>query len=128
MNDKETYPKLTAAIQGMLNLSGLKMFHVAVTGDPFPALNAPVTELATVTLQEGKSKEELEAVLGELSKAIAAAPVAVSPVWGPLVEKENTWALFIGWTTVEVRVLCHCLKKLRRLMNLRHSVRRTGRL
>ena len=105
MNDTEVYPKLVKAIQDILDPSTLKMMHVACTSDPFPALNAPVTELATFALQEGKSKAALEVLVQELSVAIGAAPKgagAISPVWGPIVERENDLGLFIGWTSVDV--------------------------
>ncbi|KAH9857623.1 hypothetical protein C2E23DRAFT_284027 [Lenzites betulinus] len=107
MNDAETYPKLGAAVGAFFD--GAKtgkneMIHVRPTSDPYKAFEAPVTELALFTLQEGKSKAELEQAIGTLSDAMNAAGEAdgvVSSSWGPIAEKDNGFALFIGWTSVD---------------------------
>ena len=107
MNDKEVYPKLNKEIQSVFDLSGIKMFHVATQSDPTAALTAPVTELVTFTLQEGKSKATLQALVEQLVTGANAAPKEAGvfgAVWGPTVEKENVLAGFLGWASVDVCV------------------------
>ncbi len=106
MMDEVTYPPLVDAIQKVIDPFKLKMFHCAFTSEPYRALEAPVTELATFTLNAGQSKDALEGLVDDLSKALNAAPResgVVSSAWGPTIEFENIVALFIGWTSLEVR-------------------------
>ena len=107
MNDEVAYPPLVDAIQQVIDPFKLKMFHCAFTSEPYEALEAPVTELATFTLNPGQSKDALEGLVENLSQAMNAAPPesgVVHAAWGPTIELNDVVALFIGWTSVEVRV------------------------
>ena len=51
------------------------------------------------------AKEVLATKMGELAKAVNALPEswgAISAVYGPTVEKDDTLGLIIGWTSVDV--------------------------
>lgn len=108
MNDAETYPRLGAAVGSFFDVTAKtpqNMVHVRPTSDPFKAFEAPVTEIAYFTLKAGTSKDAGEQLIDTLSKAMLAAGSAdgvVHSAWGPVVEKDNVIALFIGWTSVDV--------------------------
>ncbi|EIW60784.1 uncharacterized protein TRAVEDRAFT_165861 [Trametes versicolor FP-101664 SS1] len=107
MNDTETYPRLGAAVGSFFDVTAKapqNMVHVRPTSDPFKAFEAPVTEIAYFTLKAGTSKDAGEQLIDTLSKAMIAAGSAdgvVHSAWGPVVEKDNVIALFIGWTSVD---------------------------
>ncbi|OJT12232.1 hypothetical protein TRAPUB_11220 [Trametes pubescens] len=105
MNDAETYPRLGAAVSKFFDVKAPQnMVHVRPTSDPFKAFEAPVTEIAYFTPKAGTSKDAAEQLIDTLAKAMNAAGSAdgvVHAAWGPVVEKENVLALFIGWTTVD---------------------------
>lgn len=96
-----------SAIGAIFDVSKIGMFHVAFTGEPYRAIEAPVLEIATFELHEGQNKDALEKLVDELAKGIgreeAQAAGAVSAAWGPTVENDKSVVLFIGWTSVEVR-------------------------
>ncbi|KAI0692999.1 hypothetical protein C8T65DRAFT_668861 [Cerioporus squamosus] len=109
INDAETYPKLTGGITSLFDLAKgpLTMVHVNSTSEPYKAFEAPVAEIATFTLHEGKSKSELEELVDSLAKHLAevvrtkAEEASVFHAsWGPVREKDNVLVLFIGWTSV----------------------------
>ena len=105
INDAEAYPKLKKEIGSIFDASKLNMFHAALTSEPYKALEAPVTELAIFTLHDGQSKNTLEGLVDDLAKAVNAAPKsagAILAAWGPIVEKDNSIALVIGWTSIDV--------------------------
>ncbi|EJF62632.1 hypothetical protein BD309DRAFT_859313 [Dichomitus squalens] len=104
MKDTEKYPKLSEDINSILDVSGIRMFHVAFTSEPYGALEAPVTEVATFTLHEGQSKDALEGLVDDLATAMNAAPKSAGVIlaaWGPTVEKDDLIALVIGWTSID---------------------------
>ncbi|KAI0693002.1 hypothetical protein C8T65DRAFT_668867 [Cerioporus squamosus] len=104
MIDEVAYPPLVDAIQKIIDPFKLKMFHCAFTSEPYRALEAPVTELATFTLHAGQSKDAMEGLVDNLSNAMNAAPResgVVHSAWGPTIEHNDMVALFIGWTSVE---------------------------
>ncbi|KAI0831719.1 hypothetical protein BC628DRAFT_1310792 [Trametes gibbosa] len=107
MNDPETYPKLGIAV-GLFFDSVKKgksaLIHIHPTSEPSKAFEAPVTELAIFTVQEGKSKDELFELVETLGKAMNVAGEADGvhfASWGPVVEQPDAFALFIGWTSVD---------------------------
>ncbi|RPD59183.1 hypothetical protein L226DRAFT_510337 [Lentinus tigrinus ALCF2SS1-7] len=104
MNDEVAYPPLVDVIQKIIDPFKLKMFHCAFTSEPYKALQAPVTELATFTLNPGQSKDALEGLVEDLSQAMNAAPRdsgVVHAAWGPTIEHDDMVALFVGWTSIE---------------------------
>ncbi|KAI0648295.1 hypothetical protein C8Q79DRAFT_905382 [Trametes meyenii] len=108
MNDKEEYPRLGATTE-VYFVPGAKgtMFHVRSTSEPWKALEAPVTELAVFTLKDGHSKSELEQTVDAISKRldVLGEPAGETLAsWGPTVEKDDVFALFVGWQSVEAHV------------------------
>lgn len=74
-----------------------------VRGDPLPALNAPVTELAKCTLKDQASKDEVEQAFDELIKGHGLFPDdAYGATWGNVIGQEGTYMLLVGWSSVEV--------------------------
>lgn len=108
MKDAETYPRLGAAVSSFFDPNapaGETMIHVRPTSEPFKAFEAPTTEIALFTLNEGVDKGEAEQLVDAVTKAMNAAGSAdgvVHAAWGPTVEKDDVIALFIGWTSVDV--------------------------
>jgi len=83
--------------------------HVEFLQDPFPALIAPITEILTMTLKEGKTKEDLYDVLNILaSKMDVDAPYP--PVARGEIREEpgKGYALILGWNSSKVS-LASCL-------------------
>ncbi|KAI1784056.1 hypothetical protein LXA43DRAFT_902359 [Ganoderma leucocontextum] len=105
MNDPVKYPQVGKELQTVVDTSAIVMYHCAFTSEPYKALEAPVTEIVTITLNEGESKDTLETLVDELSKGANAAPAsaggAISAAWGPAVEKDDLLFLIIGWPSVE---------------------------
>ena len=108
MNDENRYGPMKRDIQAVMDLSSLEMYHIECEGDPYPALAAPATELATFTLYEDKTQEKdaLIVLVKELVELIRAEPPeagATGPVWGPIAEKDNVIGFMLGWTSPQVR-------------------------
>ena len=80
------------------------MFHVKVAHEPYTAFSAPVLDFATFTLlePEKESRATLDGYMEEIVRTAPRTPEAVGTTWGPVVEKPDTVALFIGWAGVEV--------------------------
>lgn len=111
MDDTVTYPKLGNAITSMFDLTKgpLTMVHVNPANEPYKALEAPVSEIATFTLHDGQAKSELEGIVDKLVKHIedvaktkGETGSVVYTSWGPIREKDNVLVLFISWPSVEV--------------------------
>jgi len=84
--------------------AGSSVIHIQPLAEPFKALEAPATELAYMKVIPGVSKETLENRLDGLVKAVNGLPEsygAISAVWGPTVENDDTLGLIIGWTSVD---------------------------
>ncbi|PIL30552.1 hypothetical protein GSI_07252 [Ganoderma sinense ZZ0214-1] len=104
MNDSVKHMKVGEALQAILDPMAITMFHCAFNSEPYKALQAPVTEIITITLHEGESKDTLEELVEELAHAANISPPesgAVSAAWGPSTEKDDVFFLMIGWTSVE---------------------------
>jgi len=101
--DAVTYPILgEKCAQFMTERS--RMVHIQPTSEPYAALGAPATELAYVTVKPGQSKEKVETIgssLMNLMNELGDKGGVISAVWGPTVEKDDTIAFIIGWTSVE---------------------------
>ena len=105
MNDPAKYVKVGESLAAILDVHAIAMLHCAFIGELYKALEAPVTEIVTMTLNKGASKDTLEELVQELAKAANDSPPesgAVSAAWGPCVEKDDVFFLTIGWTSVEV--------------------------
>lgn len=101
IHDKEGYAKLGAALAPVRN-GDLSLFHLSFKPVPIPEvhLNAPITEFAVQTLQEGKTCAELEALVW--NKDINTKGIYF--IVGKVVEKESQYYLLKGWESVEVSV------------------------
>ncbi|EPQ53605.1 hypothetical protein GLOTRDRAFT_100664 [Gloeophyllum trabeum ATCC 11539] len=93
-----TYPALVETLKPAVG-GPFEMLHINFTKDPTPALEAPVTEVALVTLKPGKTKEEVGPLLHKLTGLPT--PGIVLSTWGPTVEKEETLIIAAGWESVE---------------------------
>ncbi|PPQ95303.1 hypothetical protein CVT25_001034 [Psilocybe cyanescens] len=83
-----------------------KTSHVDFVKDFTPALTAPTTEILWMTLNEGKTKEDLYNILSTMATKIDAGNAKYAPVtWGPTLEDSNTFYLTIGWDSTKVRLL-----------------------
>ncbi|KAH9934989.1 uncharacterized protein B0H18DRAFT_979310 [Fomitopsis serialis] len=72
------------------------VIHIQPLAEPYKALEAPATELAYMKVIPGVSKEILENQLDGLVKAVNGLPEshgAISAVWGPTVEDDDTLEL-----------------------------------
>ncbi|KZT70174.1 hypothetical protein DAEQUDRAFT_737635 [Daedalea quercina L-15889] len=111
------------------------VIHIRPLAEPYKALEAPATELAYMTVNPGVPKATLETKLDELAKMVNALPEswgAISAVWGPTVERDDTLGLIIGWTSVDahwnavktVPELISQLKDIREIatINLTHQI------
>ncbi|KAI0770233.1 hypothetical protein C8Q74DRAFT_883950 [Fomes fomentarius] len=103
VSNAATYSTLRRSITSIFDTSAgeLQIFHVKPTTEPYKAFEAPVLEIATFTLNEGKSKPALESLVQELANAVLGGLGVVDASSGAIVEKPDAVALFIGWTTVE---------------------------
>ncbi|KZT15565.1 hypothetical protein NEOLEDRAFT_1081990, partial [Neolentinus lepideus HHB14362 ss-1] len=87
------YAKLIETLKPAMG-GPFEMIHVKFTKNPTPVLEAPVTEVAFITLKPGKTKEQVAPLLDQLtSRGLSA--------WGPTIEKEDTLVLTFGWASVE---------------------------
>ncbi|TFK49735.1 hypothetical protein OE88DRAFT_1662367 [Heliocybe sulcata] len=96
--DSPTYPDLIASMKPCL-AGEFEMVHVKFNKDPLEALNAPATEVVTVTLKEGKSEVDITAFLEQGSKMEL--PGASASAYGPVVEKPGSFIMIVGWSSVE---------------------------
>ncbi|KAI0713521.1 hypothetical protein C8Q76DRAFT_463749 [Earliella scabrosa] len=103
--DVESFTKFVAGVGTLFDPSQgpPQMFHVKVAHEPYTAFSAPVLDFATFTLlePEKESRATLEGYMEEIVRTAPRTPEAVGTTWGPVVEKPDTVALFIGWSGVE---------------------------
>ena len=109
VSNQTVYARLRETITSIFDTSAaaLQVIHIKPTSEPYKALEAPVLEIATFTLNEGESKPALENSVQELANGAIGRAGVIDASWGPIVEKPNAVALFIGWTTVEVHLSVH---------------------
>jgi hypothetical protein len=82
--------------------------HVEFLQDPIPALIAPVTEIFTMTLKEGKTKEDLYEVLSNIGAKMAVDAPYPSALGEIREEPGKGYALVLGWNSSKVS-LASCL-------------------
>ncbi|KAJ3542492.1 hypothetical protein NMY22_g3503 [Coprinellus aureogranulatus] len=96
-----SYPELTEKLRPALG-GPLNIIHVQFDKDHTVAFNAPVTELLTNKLKEGKTKEDLDSVVAELAKHYESTEgIHQPPVHGPVLEEPGTFVSAIGWDSLE---------------------------
>lgn len=79
------------------------MDHVAFAPYPVTALDAPVTEMAILTLKEGQDAKVLNEELAKLAKALDAAKGAHPPCsFGASRQRPEHNVLLVGWENVQV--------------------------
>lgn len=100
--DKPRHQELLQHITKIFATKDLDIFHVHPRSDPLPALNAPITELATAVLKDPAAREEVEQALVRVIKAHDNLEGIYGATWGQVVEKEDTYVFIVGWESVEV--------------------------
>ena len=97
---EEEYTKTFAMFQPAMEgtFADIRVVIVPYTSGLEQAVGAPVTEILLTSLQQGKSESEL----GSLFKSIAGTGKLIGHHWGPVRQKENQFALIVGWKSVEV--------------------------
>ena len=107
--DKEVFAKLGAVIGHIFDVSSgpPKVVHVLPSKEPYKAFEAPVLEYCIFYLNESNSgseekKAELQSLVEELVNAVQGGEGVIDALWGSVVERPNTVAMLIGWTSVEV--------------------------
>ena len=81
------------------------MVHVQPAKDPYKAFGAPTLEYCVFTLLEGhsESKAALQGYVEELVNAVLGlGEDVIDAIVGSVVEKPESVAMLIGWTSVEV--------------------------
>lgn len=105
INDKEVYPKLVESL--MKGASKIEfMYHATVGDNPFPALDAGVTEIAFWSPHEGTEKKDFEALFVPFITKLMTSPVVEDHAggWALTHEDDNKYVVIHGWTSVEVRL------------------------
>lgn len=83
----------------------IEMVHVDMNGDPKSALSAPITDLTYITLKEGKTQKDLTACF--TSYVTAGFALESGTLYGPVIEKPETFCRVVPWESVEVSfVVC----------------------
>ncbi|KAF7422424.1 hypothetical protein PC9H_010580 [Pleurotus ostreatus] len=81
------------------------MDHVAFAPYPVTALDAPVTEMAILTLKEGQDAKVLNEELAKLAKALDAAKGAHPPCsFGASRQRPEHNVLLVGWDNVQAHL------------------------
>ena len=105
MQSSPSYPELAEKLRPTLG-GPLTITHVEFDKDHTVAFDAPVTEILTSKLKEGKTKEDLDAAIAELAAHFASAEGIRQPqAHGAVLEAPGTFNTIIGWDTLEVRYL-----------------------
>ncbi|KAF8950637.1 hypothetical protein BDZ97DRAFT_1933653 [Flammula alnicola] len=98
------YPQIVGFGPAFASAGERSSFHVDFIADPKAgALTAPTTEVMVMTLKEGKTKDDLAAVLAVLGPKITAAEGAYEPLaWGETREEPGKkFYLFLGWESTK---------------------------
>ncbi|KAF8957850.1 hypothetical protein BDZ97DRAFT_1844362 [Flammula alnicola] len=91
----ETFATFQPALDG--TYADISVIMAPFTSGPEEAVGAPVTEIVLAGLKEGKS----EADLSTLFDSISSTGKLIGHHWGPIRDKENQFALLVGWKSVE---------------------------
>jgi len=77
--------------------------HVEFCKDFERALSAPVTEILLLTIEEGKTGEDLDRPLQTLAEGIDKASSKYAPAaWGVTLESSREYYTLVGWESVKV--------------------------
>ena len=115
INDKERYSALRESLdKGVEKFDFL--YHVTLApNDPYPALEAPLTELAIWKLREGIDRTKFTDIFTPLmAKGIEKLPIQTGG-WGASVEDDRQFTVILGWDSLEVCELAAIM--LRKLVN-----------
>lgn len=98
---EEEYAKTFAMFQPALEgiYADISVIMVPFASGVEQALEAPVTEILLVSLQQGKSESDIESVF----ESMASTGQLIGQHWGPVRERENRFAFIVGWKSFEVR-------------------------
>jgi hypothetical protein len=81
------------------------MNHVVLTPkEPYPALDASITEIAIWTLREGANKEEFEQLLSAGIHKIVETPSIYGGGYGVVAEDDRKYVEVLGWNSMEVEL------------------------
>ncbi|KAF9565779.1 hypothetical protein CPC08DRAFT_747796 [Agrocybe pediades] len=96
------YPQSTGLMAAMDLTEPLSMNHIEFNRDYLSALTAPVTEIVLLTLNEGKTKEDLNRVFDSLAAKVDEVNSKYEPcAWGQSLEAPDKFYLIIGWDSVQ---------------------------
>lgn len=103
IDNKELYPKLIASLnEGAANMQYL--YHVTIApNEPHAPLNAPLTEIAIWSLNEGVDKTAFADLVNQLFTEVSSWKGVYPGGPGPVVEDDRKLALLLGWNSLEVR-------------------------
>ena len=115
INDKERYSALRESLDKVVEKFDF-LYHVTLaTNDPYPALEAPLTELAIWKMREGIDRINFTDIFTPLmAKGIERLPIQTGG-WGASVEDDRQSTVILGWESLEVRELATIM--LRKLVN-----------
>ncbi|KAI0093335.1 hypothetical protein BDY19DRAFT_903094 [Irpex rosettiformis] len=101
INNTEVYPILRESLNKGVAKFDFMLHAVLAPGDPYPALEAPLTELAMWKLHEGADKTKFTDIFVPLlAKGIEKLPIQPGG-WGTSVEDANKVAVILGWESME---------------------------
>ncbi|KAI0291215.1 hypothetical protein B0F90DRAFT_1920710 [Multifurca ochricompacta] len=102
LNDHGEHTKLRELLAPTRGGTSVEKVHGTFTTDPYPALQAPVTEFAFVKV---KSEADVEKVETALNNVVALAGDPTSPLLaaatGSLIDQPTTLLLAVGWSSIE---------------------------
>ena len=105
INNKERYSALRESLdKGVEKFDFL--YHVTLApNDPYPALEAPLTELAIWKMREGIDRTKFTDIFTPLmAKGIERLPIQTGG-WGASAEDDEQFTVILGWESLEVREL-----------------------
>lgn len=107
MTNQDVFTSQIAGLQPTMSSPPTSIIHANLTSDFTPVFAAPVTEFALVTPKAGNDRKVTEAALSAICAIVGVTPgcKAISGTWGPVVEKDQTYLLLLGWLTVEVSLV-----------------------
>lgn len=105
IDDKEPYAQLAKDLTQFWANDEREMVHFLPIADPQIALATPITEFALLKLRDRESKKQLEGIIAAFAAASvseAHTHTATGFCWGPILERDDTFGIMIGWPSVEV--------------------------
>ncbi|KAI0299649.1 hypothetical protein B0F90DRAFT_598103 [Multifurca ochricompacta] len=102
LNDHGEHTKLRELLAPTRGGTSVEKVHGTFTTDPYPALQAPVTEIAFVKVKSEADMDKVEAALNDIV-ALAGDPTSPFPAaaTGSLIDQPTTLLLAVGWSSVE---------------------------